>query len=103
MPIQPGTSTTSDMVNITIPADVAAVIVAAATTAVARGDSVPTNVAVVIAATVKAAIPNARAITITKRQRQERTRRVHYRRKPVEPAWHTQGRVAIMTSHMPRH
>ncbi len=92
----------SDLVTVNIPADVAAVIAAAATTAISRGDTIPTSAVVVINAVVAAFVPNARAITITKVERQERTRRVRYRKRPAEMAWAMQGRAAIMNSHLPK-
>jgi hypothetical protein len=93
---------TSDLVNVTIPAEVAAVIMAAASTALSRGDTIPSNIVAVITATVRATVPNARAITIRKAPRTERVKRVRYRKRPVESAWQIQGRSSIMNSHAPR-
>jgi reverse gyrase len=82
----------------TLPADIAAVIMAAAASALAESDTIPANVVAVVGATVRSLYPNATAIHITRSEHQGRVRRVRYRKRPAAATWTAQGRVTVMES-----
>jgi hypothetical protein len=89
-------------VQLALPPEVAAVIMAAAASAIAESDTVPSNVVAVISASIRAMYPTATSITISKSIRQGGKRRLRYRKRPPDTAWTTHGRAAVMASRAPR-
>lgn len=80
-------------ITLHLPPELAAVLAAAATMALAESDTVPQQIAVVITAAVQALYPTATAIHITKATPNTRLR---YRKAAPNPSWTMQGRIAAM-------